>query len=75
MLEYNKPDFKEQVFRSAPDVLTEDVSIKGVAPENYHATIIFPEYFNILKYKGNGYLLNKAVWTVLLKYLKVTVKL
>jgi lysine-ketoglutarate reductase/saccharopine dehydrogenase-like protein (TIGR00300 family) len=47
MLKYNEPDFKKQVFCSAPNVLTECVKIKGVAPENYHATTIYPEYFKV----------------------------
>ncbi|HOJ09994.1 MAG TPA: hypothetical protein PK733_05310 [Clostridiales bacterium] len=57
MLEYNRSDFDEKVFRSAPDVLVEAVSMKGVAPENYHATTIFPEYFKV---KGKWILAEKS---------------
>lgn len=63
MPKYKEPDFKKQVFCEAPDVLTECVKKEGVAPENYHATTIYPEYFKV---KGNGFLLNKVVWIVLL---------
>jgi len=44
---YSKPDFKGKAFISAPSAITKIVVIKGVAPENYHATTIFPEYFKI----------------------------
>ena len=37
MLKYNEPDLKAS-FLFIPNVLTECVKIKGVAPENYHAT-------------------------------------
>ncbi|MCI1944280.1 ornithine cyclodeaminase family domain [Clostridium luticellarii] len=45
--EYRSPDFTDEIFISAPDVLTEKVQIKGIAPDNYHATSIYPEYFKI----------------------------
>lgn len=45
--EYHSPDFTKSHFISAPNVKTERVTIKGVAPENYHATSIYPEYFKI----------------------------
>lgn len=44
---YNYPDFNEACFKEAPDAATEKVSIKGIAPDNYHATSIYPEYFKI----------------------------
>ncbi len=44
---YTAPNFKEEPFLSAPDVKTEKVVIKGVAPENYHGTSIYPEYFKV----------------------------
>lgn len=47
MPKYKEPDFKKQVFCEAPDVLTECVKKEGVAPENYHATTIYPEYFKV----------------------------
>lgn len=44
---YQSPDFSKDHFISAPNVTTEKVTIKGVAPDNYHATSIYPEYFKI----------------------------
>ena len=32
---------------NAPDAAWEKVTIKGVAPENYHSTSMYPEYFKI----------------------------
>lgn len=46
-LKYREPDFNREPFISAPDVVTELVVQCGVAPENYHATTIFPEYYKI----------------------------
>ena len=45
--EYREPDFTEEKFVNAPDVKWEEVTIKGVAPENYHSTSMYPEYFKI----------------------------
>lgn len=45
--EYSEPDFTSDAFISSPNVHTEVVLINGVAPENFHATTIFPEYFKI----------------------------
>jgi lysine-ketoglutarate reductase/saccharopine dehydrogenase-like protein (TIGR00300 family) len=42
---YVQPDFSKETFLKAPYVKTKKVEINGVAPENYHATTIFPEYF------------------------------
>ena len=44
---YREPDFTEGRFAKAPDVKWEAVTIKGVAPENYHSTSMYPEYFKI----------------------------
>ena len=44
---YREPDFTEDRFAKAPDVKWETVTIKGVAPENYHSTSMYPEYFKI----------------------------
>jgi len=46
---YKAPDFSQKRFENAPCIVTEQVSITGVAPENYHATTIFPEYFKLKK--------------------------
>lgn len=45
--EYTEPNFKEERFLLSPDVRTEEVVKEGVAPENYHANSIYPEYFKI----------------------------
>lgn len=45
--EYREPDFTEKKFADAPDAAWEKVTIKGVAPENYHSTSMYPEYFKI----------------------------
>ncbi|WP_411681055.1 hypothetical protein [Clostridium thailandense] len=44
---YCPPDFTKEPFISAPNVTTEKVTLEGTAPENYHATSIYPEYFKI----------------------------
>ena len=44
---YKHPDFETEPFVSAPEVIAIPVVIQGVAPDNYHATTIFPEYFKI----------------------------
>lgn len=45
--DYREPEFNSEVFISSPNVHTEAVAKSGVAPENFHATTIFPEYFKI----------------------------
>jgi lysine-ketoglutarate reductase/saccharopine dehydrogenase-like protein (TIGR00300 family) len=45
--QYKEPDFSQEVFIKAPMVGVKAVIKKGVAPENYHATSIFPEYFKV----------------------------
>lgn len=45
--EYKEPDFSKEPFKSSPGVLTKAVEQQGVAPENYHANTIFPEYFKL----------------------------
>lgn len=44
---YHAPDFTLEAFQNAPDVRMADAPKDGVAPENYHAMSIFPEYFKI----------------------------
>ena len=44
---YMGPNFNEEKFLNAPNVLYEEVKIEGVAPDNYHAMSIYPEYFKI----------------------------
>ena len=45
--EYREPDFTEKRFTEAPDAAWETVTAEGVAPENYHSTSMYPEYFKI----------------------------
>ena len=47
MPEYREPDFSQEKFVNAPDAVWEEVTIQGVAPENYHSTSMYPEYFKI----------------------------
>lgn len=47
MPKYFPPDFTQEKFILAPDVITEEVLFDGVAPENYHSTSMYPEYFKI----------------------------
>ena len=44
---YREPDFTDKKFTGSPDAAWEKVAIKGVAPENYHSTSMYPEYFKI----------------------------
>ena len=43
---YTAPDFDLPQFVSAPDAMMAEVTIDGTAPENYHATGIYPEYLS-----------------------------
>ena len=44
---YIEPDFTEERFISAPNVRLVAVEKDGVAPDNFHALSIFPEYFKV----------------------------
>lgn len=44
---YYAPDFAEEKFANAPDAVLLPAPKDGVAPEQYHALSIFPEYFKI----------------------------
>jgi len=44
---YNTPDFSEGALGDAPVVLFQPAPEDGVAPENYHATSIYPEYLKL----------------------------
>ena len=44
---YTAPDFGKDVFANAPDARFEAAPKDGVAPENFHAMSIFPEYFKV----------------------------
>ncbi len=45
--QYRPPDFTQPQFSQAPCVTFRKVSQPGVLPENYHATTIYPEYFQL----------------------------
>ena len=44
---YTHPDFSAPHFRNAPDAAYEPAGKDGVAPEHYHSTSMYPEYFKI----------------------------
>ena len=45
--EYTAPDFTRPELMDAPDCRIEPAETDGVAPEYYHSTSMFPEYFKI----------------------------
>ena len=47
MPDYKAPDFKALGLVNSPDAKCIAVLKPGVAPDNFHATTIFPEYFRI----------------------------
>ncbi|MBL0732601.1 MAG: hypothetical protein JJW03_07110 [Desulfosarcina sp.] len=47
--DYNPPDFNQQFFKDAPVVVFKPVKQAGIAPDNYHATSVYPEYFKVKK--------------------------
>ena len=47
MPEYTAPDFNALGLQNSPDANCIAVLKAGVAPANFHATTIFPEYFRI----------------------------
>lgn len=44
---YQEPDFSQPHLAMSPDAQLKPAPKNGVAPEHYHATSIFPEYFKI----------------------------
>ncbi|MBR0509838.1 MAG: hypothetical protein IJJ85_06940 [Clostridia bacterium] len=44
---YTHPDFSSDALKNAPDALILPAPKDGVAPENFHALSIFPEYFRV----------------------------
>ena len=44
---YTAPDFTKEPFVSAPDAVLAPAPKDRTAPEDYHATTIFPEYFKV----------------------------
>lgn len=45
--EYHQPDFSRPQFVNAPDVNYSAAEKDGVAPDHYHSTSMYPEYFKI----------------------------
>ena len=44
---FAEPNFAAPELIACPDAQTKPVVKAGVAPQNYHATTIFPEYYKI----------------------------
>ena len=44
---YTAPDFTQKKFTEAPDVKLAPAEMDGVAPDHYHSTSMFPEYFKL----------------------------
>ena len=44
---YTAPDFSQQAYKDMPNACWIPAPANGVAPDDYHATTIFPEYFKI----------------------------
>ena len=44
---YHLPDFQEEKFIIAPDVVYECTAMDGVAPDGFHSTSMYPEYFKV----------------------------
>jgi hypothetical protein len=45
--EYKAPDFTKPELVNAPDCKLQEAEMDGVAPEYFHSTSMFPEYFKI----------------------------
>ena len=44
---YREPDFAAAPLSSAPDVRWVPAEADGIAPEGFHSTSMFPEYFRV----------------------------
>ena len=55
--EYRLPNFDESPLKSAPAIRVANALMDGIAPPNYHAMSIFPEYF---KFGGSWLLAEKS---------------
>jgi hypothetical protein len=44
---YREPDFTSPLFTGAPDARLAPAPCDGVAPEGYHSTSMYPEYYKI----------------------------
>jgi lysine-ketoglutarate reductase/saccharopine dehydrogenase-like protein (TIGR00300 family) len=41
------PDFTLEKFINSPDAATAAITVQGIAPDNYHSTSMYPEYYKI----------------------------
>src|SRR5512136_324276 len=55
---FTAPDFSEPRFSQCPLAAFEKVRQNSVAPDNYHATSIYPEYFHLSN--GNWQLIKQS---------------
>jgi lysine-ketoglutarate reductase/saccharopine dehydrogenase-like protein (TIGR00300 family) len=46
---YKAPDFDRRSLKNAPTATFKPVEVDGVAPDDYHATTVFPEYIHLRK--------------------------
>ena len=60
---YHHPDFSADLFVNAPDITCREAETDGVAPEYYHSTSMYPEYFKI-NGEWNTSSLNQRAFTV-----------
>lgn len=44
---YVAPDFTQEKFKNSPNVTTSQVQFDGIAPDEFHATSMYPEYYKI----------------------------
>ena len=44
---YKAPDFSQPHLKNAPVVVFKEAEIAGVAPDDYHGTSVYPEYFHL----------------------------
>ena len=54
---YKEPNFQTAHFKEYPDAAVQPVEKQGVAPDNFHATTIFPEYYKV---NGKWHLLRQS---------------
>ena len=44
---YTSPDFSQSTFIDSPDASADVVKMDGIAPDNFHSTSMYPEYYKI----------------------------
>jgi len=63
---YTHPDFEQPLFARTPPVDFKQTAKAGIAPENYHTTSIYPEYYQIKK--EAGFFSSSPEWTLSLPF-------